>query len=79
MIELIAAGSVPEDQLKVVQIANDVDPESVVLEGVDRVELSFPKFSDGRAENFLATLRRVGHDPFKAAANAARLNEKEAA
>ena len=58
MIELIAAGAVPEDQLKVVQIANDVDPESVVLEGVDRVELSFPKFSDGRAFSQAFHLRR---------------------
>ena len=58
MIELIAAGAAPEDQLKVVQIANDVDPESVVLEGVDRVELNFPKFSDGRAFSQAFHLRR---------------------
>ena len=58
MIELIAAGSVPEDQLKVVRIANDVDPESVALEGVDRVELNFPKFSDGRAFSQAFHLRR---------------------
>lgn len=35
--------------------------------------------TDGRAEAFIDTLRRVGHEPFKAAANAARLAEKEAA
>jgi len=35
--------------------------------------------ADGKTENFLATLRRVGMDPFKAAANAARLNEKQVA
>jgi sulfite reductase (NADPH) hemoprotein beta-component len=35
--------------------------------------------TDGKAENFLATLRRVGHDTFKAAANAARLTDKETA
>ena len=58
MIELIAAGAVPEERLKVVQIANDVDPESVVLEGVDRVELNFPKFSDGRAFSQAFHLRR---------------------
>ena len=34
---------------------------------------------DGRFETFIATLRRVGLDPFKAAANAARFNEREVA
>ena len=34
---------------------------------------------DGRYEPFIATLRRVGHDPFKAAANAARFVEREVA
>jgi sulfite reductase (NADPH) hemoprotein beta-component len=34
---------------------------------------------DGRQETFLATLRRVGHEPFKAAANAARIKEREEA
>ena len=59
MIELITAGApVPDEQLKVVQIANDVDPESVALDGVDRVELNFPKFSDGRAFSQAFHLRR---------------------
>jgi sulfite reductase (NADPH) hemoprotein beta-component len=34
---------------------------------------------DGRAETFIATVRRVGLEPFKAAANAARFVEKEIA
>ena len=34
---------------------------------------------EGRYESFIATLRRVGHEPFKAAANAARFVEKETA
>jgi sulfite reductase (NADPH) hemoprotein beta-component len=34
---------------------------------------------DGKSETFIATLRRVGHDPFKAAANAARFVEREIA
>jgi sulfite reductase (NADPH) hemoprotein beta-component len=33
----------------------------------------------GRAETFIATVRRVGLDPFKAAANAARFSEREVA
>jgi sulfite reductase (NADPH) hemoprotein beta-component len=35
--------------------------------------------ADGRYEPFIATLRRVGHEPFKAAANTARFVEKEVA
>ncbi|HYF18114.1 MAG TPA: nitrite reductase, partial [Ramlibacter sp.] len=34
---------------------------------------------DGRPETFIATVRRVGLDPFKAAANAARFSEREVA
>ena len=34
---------------------------------------------DGMAETFIATLRRVGIEPFKAAANAARFTEKQVA
>ncbi len=34
---------------------------------------------DGKAENFIDTLRRVGLEPFKAAANAARFAERQAA
>ncbi len=33
----------------------------------------------GKAETFIATLRRVGIEPFKAAANSARFNEKQTA
>lgn len=35
--------------------------------------------TDGKAEAFIATLKRVGLEPFKAAANAARSTEKEVA
>jgi sulfite reductase (NADPH) hemoprotein beta-component len=34
---------------------------------------------DGKSETFIATLRRVGAEPFKAAANACRIVEKETA
>lgn len=44
------------------QIANDVDvaelSTSGALEGVQRVELSFPKFTDGRAYSQALLLRR---------------------
>ncbi|MCC2675812.1 MAG: ferredoxin--nitrite reductase-like protein [Ramlibacter sp.] len=35
--------------------------------------------ADGKAESFITTLRRVGMDPFKAAANGARFVERETA
>ena len=35
--------------------------------------------ADGRPETFIATVRRIGVEPFKAAAHAARLPEREAA
>lgn len=34
---------------RVLQLSNDADPLTVPLEGVDRIELNFPKFTDGRA------------------------------
>jgi uncharacterized protein (DUF934 family) len=43
---------------KVLQLANDVDPREVALEGVERVELLFPKFADGRAFSQAFLLRR---------------------
>jgi uncharacterized protein (DUF934 family) len=59
MIRLIAAGAVaPDESLKVLVLANDVDPETVSLDGVDRIELSFPKFTDGRAYSQAFHLRR---------------------
>jgi uncharacterized protein (DUF934 family) len=59
MITLVnpgAAGS--EANLRVLQVANDVDPQTLELEGVDRIELQFPKFTDGRAYSQAFHLRR---------------------
>ena len=46
--------------LKVLQLPNDADPTAaeVDLEGVDRIELNFPKFTDGRAFSQALLLRR---------------------
>jgi uncharacterized protein (DUF934 family) len=45
--------SVPDHEAeaatRVLQLANDADPLSVSLDGIERVELNFPKFTDGRA------------------------------
>jgi uncharacterized protein (DUF934 family) len=43
---------------RVLQLANDADPRALSLEGVERVELSFPKFADGRAFSQAFLLRR---------------------
>ena len=42
----------------VLRLANDVDPASCSLQGVNRVELHFPKFADGRAYSQAVLLRR---------------------
>ncbi|MFM9901315.1 MAG: DUF934 domain-containing protein, partial [Polaromonas sp.] len=34
---------------KIIVFANDLDPRDLDLTGVERIELNFPKFSDGRA------------------------------
>jgi len=43
---------------RVLQVTNDTDPLSISLEGVDRVELNFPKFTDGRAFSQAWLIRR---------------------
>jgi uncharacterized protein (DUF934 family) len=43
---------------KVLQLANDANPFEASLEGVERVELTFPKFTDGRAFSQAYLLRR---------------------
>jgi uncharacterized protein (DUF934 family) len=41
-----------------IRLANDVDPRTVSLEGVKRIDLNFPKFTDGRAYSQAFLLRR---------------------
>ena len=42
----------------VICMANDADPHEVSLEGVKRIDLHFPKFTDGRAYSQAFLLRR---------------------
>ena len=42
------------------QLPNDLDPATVSLEGVSRIALNFPKFTDGRAFSQAFVLRRRG-------------------
>jgi uncharacterized protein (DUF934 family) len=59
MIRLILAGAVaPEDNVNVLVLANDADPLEASLEGVERIELDFPKFTDGRAFTQARLLRQ---------------------
>ena len=47
--------------LNVLELPNDADPRQAALKGVDRVDLQFPKFSDGRAFSQAFVLRmRMG-------------------
>ncbi|HWI80396.1 DUF934 domain-containing protein [Ramlibacter sp.] len=57
-IELLAAGAVPADERTVLRLGNDADPLGAELAGVQRIELHFPKFSDGRAFSQALLLRR---------------------
>jgi uncharacterized protein (DUF934 family) len=58
MITILPAGNVPADNLNTVVLANDADALEVALQGVDRVVLDFPKFTDGRAFTQARLLRQ---------------------
>jgi uncharacterized protein (DUF934 family) len=47
-----------DDGAKVLRLANDMDARTVDLGGIARVELDFPKFTDGRAYSQAFALRR---------------------
>lgn len=65
-IQIIAAdahqSSVSSDSgIKTLAIANDADPRTVDCNGVQRIDLHFPKFTDGRAFSQAFLLRhRLG-------------------
>ena len=46
------------EDLRVIALANDADPRALPLYGVERIDLSFPKFTDGRAFSQAFLLRR---------------------
>jgi uncharacterized protein (DUF934 family) len=59
LIKILQAGNVqPEANVNVLVVPNDADVAELSLEGVDRIELDFPKFSDGRAFTQAYLLRR---------------------
>lgn len=63
-MKIIAASAIPTgaETEKTLQIANDADLAALAaggaLEGVERIELQFPKFTDGRAYSQALLLRR---------------------
>ena len=59
-MKLIASNddSVMASGQNILEMANDADPSDVSLDGVERVQLHFPKFSDGRAFSQAFLLRR---------------------
>lgn len=46
------------DTPAVLTLANDLDPRTLDLQGVTRIDLHFPKFTDGRAYSQAFLLRR---------------------
>ena len=42
----------------ILELTNDADPRAVALEGIRRIDLHFPKFTDGRAYSQAFILRR---------------------
>lgn len=48
------------DQANALQLPNDADAHSIALENLQRIDLHFPKFTDGRAFSQAFILRRRG-------------------
>ena len=48
----------PGTDSSIISLANDADPRAVSLDGVKRINLHFPKFTDGRAYSQAFLLRR---------------------
>ena len=50
--------SVSPSDASVISLSNDADPRNLPLNGVKRIDLHFPKFTDGRAYSQAFLLRR---------------------
>jgi uncharacterized protein (DUF934 family) len=55
---ITAHDATPADGSKSIAIANDADPRTLTLTGVERIDLHFPQFTDGRAFTQAFLLRR---------------------
>ena len=56
--QIETSGEAQNDAQSTVKLANDADPRALNLTGVARVDLHFPKFTDGRAFSQAFLLRR---------------------
>jgi sulfite reductase (NADPH) hemoprotein beta-component len=79
--QVTLAGSDGSDLSGPAQAGKVVGPSFSAAEVPDVIEAVLNTYRDTRnaGETFIDTLRRVGHDPFKAAANGARFKAEEAA
>ncbi|MDQ7975437.1 MAG: nitrite/sulfite reductase, partial [Rhodocyclaceae bacterium] len=79
--QVTLAGSDGSDLSGPAQAGKVVGPSFSAAEVPDVIEAVLNTYRDTRnaGETFIDTLRRVGHDPFKAAANGARFKVEEAA
>lgn len=55
---LDASAASTEGSEPIMALANDADPREVELDGIARIDLHFPKFTDGRAFSQAFLLRR---------------------
>ncbi|CAN5287222.1 DUF934 domain-containing protein [soil metagenome] len=57
---LAAAAHIDDGDPSVLKLANDADPQALAttLDGIERIDLHFPKFTDGRAYSQAFLLRR---------------------
>ena len=56
LLDAVSAGAGSSEH--VIVLANDADPRELKLEGIERIDLHFPKFTDGRAFSQAFLLRR---------------------
>ena len=51
-------GATGQNDPKTLELGNDIDPLEADLDGITRIDLNFPKFTDGRAYSQAYLLRR---------------------
>ena len=47
-----------QKELEILELSNEIDPLEVNLDGITRIDLNFPKFTDGRAYSQARLLRQ---------------------
>jgi uncharacterized protein (DUF934 family) len=57
-LKLITAQAADAPDARTLVLPNDADPRTVNLDGITRIDLHFPAFTDGRAHSQAVLLRR---------------------